>query len=67
MSEWFLEQITIKVHVKLGKNASGDEMQVTKFAMQTANIPMTQGSSPAEITNEDNACHFLQYQGYSSL
>jgi len=39
----------------------------TKSAMETADIPMTQESSHVEITNEDNAHHFLRYQGYCSL
>jgi hypothetical protein len=40
---------------------------MTKFAVGTASIPMTQQSSHVEITNEGNAYHFLQYQGYCSL
>jgi hypothetical protein len=32
--------------------------------METADIPMTRGSSDVEITNEDTAHHFLRYQGY---
>jgi hypothetical protein len=31
-----------------------------KFAVETANIPMTQESSHVEITNENNAHHFLR-------
>jgi hypothetical protein len=34
-----------------------------KFPMETANIPTTQESSYIEITNEENANHFLRYQG----
>jgi hypothetical protein len=40
------------------------QKQMTKFAMETAN---TQESLHAEITNEDNAQHFLWYQEYCSL
>jgi len=40
---------------------------MTKFAMETADIPTTQEISHVKITNEDNAYHFLQYQGYCSL
>jgi hypothetical protein len=40
------------------------QKQTTKFAMGTANIPMIQEILHVEITIEDNAHHFLQYQGY---
>jgi hypothetical protein len=33
--------------------------QMTKFAMETANIPMTHEGSYTETTNEDNAHYFL--------
>jgi len=36
---------------------------MTKFVMETANIPMTQESLHVRITNEDNTHHFLQYKG----
>jgi len=31
------------------------QKEMTKFAMKTANIPVTQESSHVKITNEDNA------------
>jgi hypothetical protein len=31
---------------------------MTTFAMETADISMTQESLHIKITNEDNACHF---------
>jgi len=40
---------------------------MTKFSMETVNIPMTQDSLHVEITDENNAHHFLRYQGYWSL
>jgi hypothetical protein len=43
------------------------QKQTTQSAMETADIPMTQKSSHVEITNEDNAHHFLGYEGYCSL
>jgi len=68
MSDWFLEQgINIKFCVKLGKNASDtcavlsvwSQKQMTKFAMETANISTTQESLHVQIINEDIAHHFL--------
>jgi hypothetical protein len=38
-----------------------------EFAMETADIPMAQECSQVEMTNEENAHHFLRYQGYCSL
>jgi hypothetical protein len=35
--------------------------------METADIPMTQESYNVKIRNEDNAHHFLHYQGHCSL
>jgi hypothetical protein len=43
------------------------QKQMTKFEMETADVPMTQESSHVEITNENIAHHFLQYRGYCSL
>jgi hypothetical protein len=43
------------------------QKQMMKFTMESAYIPMTQESLHVEITNEDNAHHFLSYQGYCSL
>jgi hypothetical protein len=40
---------------------------MTKFAVETANVSMTQESLHVEIENEGNAHHFLQYQEYCSL
>jgi len=40
---------------------------MTKFAVETADIPTTQESSHVEITHEDNAHHFLWDQGYCTL
>jgi hypothetical protein len=40
---------------------------VDKFAVETADITTTNGSSKVEITNEDNAHLFRLYQGYCSL
>jgi hypothetical protein len=40
---------------------------MTKFEMETAHVPMTQENSHDEITNEDNAHHFLQHQVYYLL
>jgi len=37
------------------------------FARKTDDIPTTQENSHVEITNEDNAHHFLRYKGYCSL
>jgi hypothetical protein len=37
------------------------------FAVETPVIIMIQESSRVKITTEDNAHHFLQYQGYYSL
>jgi hypothetical protein len=42
------------------------QRQTTKFAMEMANIPVTQENSHVKITNEGNAHHF-QYQGYCLL
>jgi hypothetical protein len=36
---------------------------MTKFAMETADIPMTQQSLHVEITNEGNAHHFFNIKG----
>jgi len=41
--------------------------QTTKFARETANVPTTQESLHVKITNEDNANHFLQFQGYCTI
>jgi len=38
-----------------------------KFATGKSDIHTTQESSHVEITNEDNAHHFLGYQEYCSL
>jgi hypothetical protein len=38
-----------------------------KFAVETANIFMTQESWHVKITHEDSAFYFLQYQGYYSF
>jgi hypothetical protein len=35
-----------------------------KFAIGTAGIPTTQGSSHLETTNEENAHQFLRYKGH---
>jgi hypothetical protein len=35
------------------------QRQMTKSAMETSNIPMTQESSHVKITNEDNAPYSL--------
>jgi hypothetical protein len=81
MSDRFLEQrINIKFCAKLRKNAKKKvslEMkhgafnmirkQEAKSPMVTADITMTRESSHVGITNEDNANHFLRYQGYCSL
>jgi hypothetical protein len=40
---------------------------MTTFASETAGIPTTQESFHVIVTTEDNAHHFLQYQGYCSL
>jgi hypothetical protein len=40
---------------------------MTQFAMGTADIPTTQESLRVEIANEENAHHFVPYQGYCSL
>jgi hypothetical protein len=46
----------------------GSQTQTTKFVKETADIPKIQETSNVEITNEDNAHHFFQYQGcYCSL
>jgi hypothetical protein len=39
---------------------------MTNFAMKTASIPTTQEGLYVKITNEDNAHHILQYEGYRS-
>jgi len=41
--------------------------QTTKLAMETTDIPPTQGSSHVGITNEDSALHILRYQGHCTL
>jgi len=41
--------------------------QTTKLATETADISTTQENPQGEITNEDNAYHFLLYQEYWSL
>jgi hypothetical protein len=38
-----------------------------KFAKETADIPATQESSHAEITDDENVHHSLRYQGSCSL
>jgi len=72
MSDQFLDQeIDINFFVKLGKNGSDTyailsiwfQKQMTKFAMETANIPTIQESLHVKIINEVNAHHFIQYQG----
>jgi len=40
---------------------------MTTFAMETADISMTQESLLVEIMNKDNAHHFVQCQRYCSL
>jgi hypothetical protein len=41
--------------------------QTIKFGMEAADIPQTTESSHVEITNEENARHFLRNQEYCSL
>jgi hypothetical protein len=36
---------------------------MTNFAMETANVPMTQESFHVEIANENNAYHFILQEG----
>jgi hypothetical protein len=73
MSDWFLVQwINIKFCVKVGRwwnmvVSVWSRKQMTKFAVETADIPMNFESLFVKITNEDNDHHFLQYQGYCSL
>jgi len=40
---------------------------MTKFAMETTNIPTTQENLHVKITNEASAHHLLLYHGYYSL
>jgi hypothetical protein len=65
MSDRFLEQrINIKFCVKLSL-----EMEHGAFSMipEACDVPTTQENSHVEIANEDNAHHFLRYEGYCSL
>jgi hypothetical protein len=42
------------------------QKQTTEFSLETAHIPTIRGSSHVEITNEENAHHFLRYQVHST-
>jgi hypothetical protein len=42
--------------------SGGETWKQSKFAMEKSDFPVTQESLHVEITNEVNACHFLQYQ-----
>jgi hypothetical protein len=76
MCDWFLEQqINIQFCVKLGKNASdtcamllrlmGEKLW--KKSSVSELHKWFKESLHVEITSEDNAHHFLQYQGHCSL
>jgi hypothetical protein len=76
MSDRFLEQwINIKFFVKLGNNATDSFAMLSEaYGYEAVKSPSVfewykrfKDSSHAEITHEDNAHHFLRYQGYCSL
>jgi len=76
MRDQFLEQrININFCVKLGKNASDTYAMLSMAyggeAMKRSSVSELHKwfkvSLHVEITNEDNAHHFLCYQGYCSL
>jgi hypothetical protein len=76
VTDRFLEQrIDIKFFVKLGKNANGI-YAILSEAYEGEPVVMSnvsekyrrfKVSSDVEITNENNAHHFLRYEGYCSL
>jgi hypothetical protein len=73
LNDRFLEKrININILVKLSLEMKHGALNTTRkqaknFPLQTADTSTTQGSSHVEITKEDNAYHFLRYQGYCSL
>jgi len=73
MSDWFLEQwISIKFCVKLSQEMKHGVFNMipnanNKVCDGNSWHPTAQESLHVEIINDDNAHHFLQYQGYYSL
>jgi hypothetical protein len=68
MSDRFLEQrIDIKFYVKYGRRWNmmllmRIRKQTAKFITETADIPTPKASSHIEITDKENAHHFLRLQ-----